>query len=131
MATILSRQGDLLKQGQVLAEAILANEADLAHLQAPAEKMQSMMEEMKEILLRQGVLNAEKQEASRRVQEIFANGAKLLTFLRKGVLEHYGSSAEKLAEFGLKVYRGRPRRTASPEPSPNPGGTPTTPPVIE
>lgn len=130
MATVMTRQGDLFKQGKVLADAILANAADLPHLQAPAEKMQSMMQEMQEVLVRQGVLSGEKQEASRRIQELFANGAKLLTFMRKGIREHYGSSTEKLAEFGLKVYRGRPRRTA-PEPLPNPGETPTDPPVIE
>lgn len=131
MPTILTRQGDLMKQGQVLAEAILANVADLPHLQGPAEKMESMLGEMKEILLRQGVLSAEKQEASRRIQEIFANGAKLLTFLRKGVQEVYGSRAEKLAEFGLKVYRGRPRRTLAPEPLPTPTEPTPNPPVIE
>ena len=131
MAIVLTRQGDLLKEGERLSKAILANVADLPHLQAPAEKMESLIEEMGEIIIQQGVLNAEKQEASRRIQEIFANGAKLLTFMRKGVQEAYGSRSEKLAEFGLKPYRGRPRRTPSPEPLPTSVETPPAPPVTE
>lgn len=131
MSNILTRQGDLLKEGERLAQAVLANAADLPQLQLSADKMAAMMEEMKELLVTQGVLNAEKQEGSRRLQEIFANGAKLLTFLRKGVLEHYGSSNEKLAEFGIRVYRGRPRRTTAPEPPSTPEEPTPNPPVIE
>lgn len=126
MANILSRQGDLLKEGERLAAALAANEASLPHLQISREKLEGIVEEMRELLVRQAVLVAEKQEASGRLYELFANGTKLITFLRKGVQEAYGTRSEKLAEFGLKPFRGRPRRLAAPEPLPTP-----PPPVIE
>jgi hypothetical protein len=43
--------------------------------------------------------------------------------LRLAVKQHYGIRAEKLAEFGLQPFRGRPRsvQTAEPQsPSPSP-----------
>ena len=40
MPNILSRQGDLLKEGERLSTALAANEADLPYMQAPREKME-------------------------------------------------------------------------------------------
>ncbi len=126
MANILTRHGDLLKEGERMSSAIAANEADLPHLQLPGEKMEAMMEEMRELIIRQGVLTGEKQTVSSRIQDLFSNGSRLLTFLRKGVQDVYGIRAEKLAEFGVTPFRGRTRRTPEPEPLPTP-----PPPVIE
>jgi hypothetical protein len=126
MANILTRQGDFLKEGARMSSALAANEADLPHLQLPGQKMEGMVEEMRQLIVRQAVLIAEKQEVSSRIQDLFSNGSRLLTFLRKGVQDAYGIRAEKLAEFGLTPFRGRTRRTPAPEPLP-----PSPPPVIE
>lgn len=51
--------------------------------------------------------------------------AQLAAFLTQAVRQHYGPRSPKLAEFNLKVFRGRtPNPASTPEP-------PTPPPAVE
>jgi hypothetical protein len=43
------------------------------------------------------------------------------------VKQHYGIRSEKLAEFGVKPFRGR-KRAEKPEPTPTPTPVPSPPP---
>ena len=64
-----------------------------------------------------------KQQATSQLQQTLNDLSKLVTFLRKGVKEHYGTTNEKLVDFGLVPFRSRARRVAPP--------TPPEPPVVE
>ena len=64
---------------------------------------------------------AAKQEASQRLLSLLKEAERLATILQLAVKHHYGIRSEKLVDFGLKVFRGRPRKPAVTE-------TPTAPP---
>jgi hypothetical protein len=103
-----------------LAVRLEANAAELAHLEAPRQKLLAMLAQVRELSTQQAALAAGKQETTRRLQALIADGRKLATFLRTGVREHYGNRAEKLIEFDLQPFRGRPRVTAEPTKAPEP-----------
>jgi hypothetical protein len=113
----LSTQADLIKEGERLASAIQANTADLAHLQTQQDQLGTMVEDLQELVFRQGALTAEKQEVSKQIQMMTETCSKLIAVVRKAVRFHYGSRSEKLPEFGLLPFRGRGRRsTETPSP---------------
>jgi hypothetical protein len=74
------------------------------------DKLTSLLENMGELLIQQGALQAGKQQVTSELNLSLDDGLRLLTFLRKGVREQYGPRSEKLVEFGLQPFRGRPRR---------------------
>ena len=90
-----------------LMAAVTANATELPHLEVPRAKLSALLTEALDLGPKQASLAADKQEASRRLQEIVVAGRKLATFLRTGIREHYGNRSEKLAEFRVKTFRGR------------------------
>ncbi len=70
---------------------------------------------------RQASLKASKQELSKRLATLLLEGERLAAAIEKLLTEHYGLRSEKLAQFGLQPFRGRPGNTQpGPEP-PAPG----------
>jgi hypothetical protein len=94
------------------------NSADLPQAQIPREKLQSVLTEIRGIAAEQAALTASKQEATKRIYTLLAQGRKISTLLRTIVREHYGNRSEKLAEFNLQPLRGRPRNPETPAPLP-------------
>ena len=101
---------DFVKEGDRLVGAARANAASLAHLQVSVDKLASMLENMGELILQQGALQASKQQVTSELNQSLDDGLRLLTFLRKGVREQYGPRSEKLVEFGMQPFRSRTRR---------------------
>jgi hypothetical protein len=107
---------------------LVANAADLPHLEAPRGQLEGIINEVSELLARQAELAASKQEVSRRLQALVAAGRQLAAFLRAGVKQRYGSRSEKLSAFHLQPFRGRkvakptevkpPAEPAPPSPDP-------------
>ena len=95
--------------------AVAQNIGDMPQSEIPRGKLQGVLTEIREVSAEQATLIAAKQEASRRVAALLAQGRKISTLLRAIVREHYGNRSEKLAEFNLQPLRGRPR---NPEPTP-------------
>ena len=54
-------------------------------------------------------------------------GERLANLLRGAVKQHYGIRSEKLADFGLKPFRGRNRKKTGPELKPKPSPETPTP----
>ena len=65
----------------------------------------------------QAIFQAGKQESTQQLQTVLVEGTRLATLLRSALKAHYGPTSEKLAEFGLKPFRGRKAKQA-PEPDP-------------
>jgi hypothetical protein len=61
---------------------------------------------------------ASKQETSKQLKAILAEGNRLMTGVRKMIADQYGIEAEKLTEFGIQPFRGRTRK-AKPAPAPD------------
>ena len=86
---------------------LVANAAELGHLEVPRGKLERILGRSQEIVQLQGLMAANRQELTRELDVLLAEGERVATLLRKGVTEHYGPRAEKLTEFGLQPYRGR------------------------
>ena len=109
--------GETLTGWQGLATSLEANTADLQHLEAHRARLAELLKRAQDLSSQQAALTAGKQEVSKELLGVIAEGRKLATFLRVGVRQHYGNRAEKLVEFGLQPFRGR-RRPADAEPPP-------------
>jgi hypothetical protein len=88
-----------------------------------------VLNRVQDLVTRQAAAIAEKQELSRLIPASLIDAQRLATVLRKGLQQHFGVRSEKLAEFGLKPFRGRKRSgDASPEkPEPEPAEPPARP----
>jgi hypothetical protein len=100
----------------------LEGNVELAYLDTQKEKLSGLLDQAVDITHQQNALTAQKQELSKRLQTIMVEGRRTATVLRKSIAAHYGVRSEKLAEFGLQPFRGRPftPRTRKPKPQPQP-----------
>jgi hypothetical protein len=119
--TVKGRMGKL----QRLHARLSSNLAELGHLEASLARFEALLAQITEAADRQSLHTAGKQEASQQFQTALVEGERLATVLRLAVKQHYGIRSEKLADFGLKTFRGRSRK-ATTEPKP-PAPEPTTP----
>jgi len=94
------------------------NLKDIPQVDIPRQKLQGILDEVRELSAEQASLTARKQEASKRIQALIVQGRKVATVLRTLVREHYGNRSEKLAEFNLQPFRGRPRQAKPTVPTP-------------
>lgn len=110
MPTMLDRLGELQRLKARLAD----NSAELEHLEVSRARLEQMVALADAAAGQQAVHTGAKQEASQQLLAAVTEGERLATILRLAVKQHYGISAEKLAEFGLQPYRRRPRKRATP-----------------
>ena len=105
------KYGSTLNGWAHLLTSIEANPEDFQALERYRQELAAMLEGAREAIAQQTAMAAAKQQASQRLQVLLVNGRKLATFLRNGVRRQYGEKSEKLVEFGLQPFRGRPRLT--------------------
>jgi hypothetical protein len=108
--------GDL----QQLNAALVANTADIGHLDGTRQLFEALVVQAQEIVQEQAALTASKQDASRRLENALTEGLRLANILRLGVKAHYGIRSEKLAEFGMQPFRGRKLAVVTAPESPEP-----------
>ena len=101
MARQTSTQAETRDDWQRLIPPLVANAADLPHLEAPTAQLGSIVTQTGDLLEQQAALAASKQEVSRRLQALVSDGRRLAAFLRSGVKQRYGARSEKLAAFNL------------------------------
>jgi hypothetical protein len=97
--------------------SVRANSPDLPQLEIPVTRLEALLALGLDLTKEQALFRASKQEKSQQLQTVLAEGSRLATLVRNTLKQHYGPSSEKLAEFGLKPFRGRKARQA-PEPEP-------------
>jgi hypothetical protein len=105
--------------------ALIANKAELQDLEPSRAKFEGMVNLTHDLASRQAALQAEKQELSKQLKTQITESERMANVMRKAVQAHFGIRAEKLAEFGLQPFRGRPRAVKTPPATP--GTTTTTP----
>ena len=103
-------QAGMLGDLQVLLTALAASGEDLAHLETSRAKLETMLDHAYDASTRQANAAAVKQEATRQLQTLMSDSTRLGNALRAMIKEHYGVRSEKLAEFGIQPFRGRPRK---------------------
>ena len=109
---------------QNLTAALAANSADLPQFQGSIAQLADLLTQAQAITKQQKALAAQKQQASKQLNAVLANSGRLSTVMQLGVKQHYGTTAEKLVEFGLQPFRGRKPKPAPETPTP---GTPAPP----
>jgi hypothetical protein len=105
----------MLGQLMRFSTALAANATELEHLEGMRVRFEALVSEAQAIAQQQAALAASKQQASKRLQALFAEGLRSATGMERMLLEFYGLRAEKLAEFGLQPFRGRRRSKETPE----------------
>src|SRR4051794_11497681 len=102
-----------------LLAALEANAPEFPQLDAYREELKAKIAAAQEASSQQAALAASKQDVTKRLQGILADGRKLATLLRGGVRHRFGNRAEKLVEFDLQPFRSRIRQPkVSPEVKP-------------
>jgi hypothetical protein len=108
----------------------------LPHLEYARAKLVATEAEANQLVMERDYHQAQKQEATRKLQIALEDGRRTAHALRLGLREHFGPTSEKLAAFGIQPFRGRKRakKTASPDDdsgdaggeTPEPSGTSST-----
>ena len=87
------------------------------HLEWARAKLVATEAEAKQLVLERDYHQAQKQEATRKLQIALEDGSRTANTLKIGLREHFGPTNEALAAFGMQPFRGRKRakKTASPD----------------
>jgi hypothetical protein len=129
MAIDKSYSGVLGNLGR-LTTAMAAKAADLPHLEGIRTRLEKLLADAQDTAKQQAALTASKQEATLQLRTLLTEGKRLSTSAQKALQQNYGPRAEKLAEFGLKPFRGRKVKASAPEvPTPSPAPAPSPAPV--
>jgi hypothetical protein len=110
---------------QRFKESMSANAEKLKPYEETRLKLEGLVTQAVGLTQQQAALTAAKQETSKQLKDVLNEMQRVATVLRFAVREHYGKDAEKLVEFGLQPFRGRPRKQKEPEaPQPVPPAPP-------
>ena len=102
-----SSQADFLKSWQLRLRALEAKADELADL-APAQAKLQDIETRAQVAFRaQSAATAAKQEGSKELTTLIAEGRLVMAFLNAGLRQHFGKDSEQLAGFNLMPFRGR------------------------
>jgi multidrug efflux pump subunit AcrA (membrane-fusion protein) len=103
-----------------------ASVSQIPHLEAGRVLLGQKLSQTQDLAKQQAAVTATKQDLSQQLKVAINDARLLATVLRKGVKQHFGSRSEKLAEFGLRPFRGRKSKPA-PQPAPETPPAPQTP----
>lgn len=103
------KYGVTLNGWERLLASLEANAGDLPQFETYRAQLKTMLDGAREASAQQAALAANKQETTKKLQSVLADGRKLANFLRNGVRQRYGNRSEKLVEFGLNPLRTRVR----------------------
>jgi hypothetical protein len=113
----VDRIGVSTKGWQRLTTSLSNNTADFPHLEGHRARLAELLTQVHSLGNQQAALTASKQEVTKQLQAAVTEARTVSAFLRAGVREKYGKDAEKLVEFGVRVFRGN-RRQEDEEPKP-------------
>jgi hypothetical protein len=118
--------GDYLKEWETMDTALGNNAAELPQLAGAHEKLEELLDELRDLLAQAAMQRASKQQTSKRLLVVSSKGRKVAAAIRAVLKEFYGHTNQKLWEFGIAPLRTR-SRTAEPEPQPEPTEPPSPP----
>ena len=96
-----------LQQWEQLIAAGEADPAEWSHLQGYRRELQELLENARQLSVRQDALNAAKQQVTRDLDTVKERGRELASLLRMGAHSVYGRRSPKLREFGLRPRKGK------------------------
>jgi hypothetical protein len=102
----------VLGRWERLNQMMEVNKDDLPTLEPSRQEFAKVLVRAKEVAQRQAVHIAGKQDASKELKTLITEGERMATMLQQGLKSRYGVRSEKLAEYGIQPFRGRPRKPA-------------------
>ena len=111
-----TRQAGQFGEWQQLSTSVGVNTTELPHLEATRQIFAGVLTRIESVFAEQAATTARKQDLSKQLQDLLAEGQRLSTVLRKAVAAHYGPRSEKLSEFRIQPFRGRARKAKPEEP---------------
>ncbi len=114
---IAETRGELQVFAQTLTPETMAEHT---YLQYAHEKLQHLLSEVDRLTQERDFHTASKQEATRKRNEMLAEGSRVATALRKTLRDHLGPDNERLAQFGIKPFRSKKRAKKPAEPPETP-----------
>ena len=124
MARRETRNAGIMGDLQRLSATVEANKEQLPQLEPFRLKLVDIIVRSVDAGKQQAAFTASKQEASKQLRRLLADGMRVADVVRTVVRDHFGPRDEKLVEFGVQPFRGRKVKTPAETPS-----TPTTPPA--
>lgn len=113
-----SSYADHMKLWQNRLRAMAENADDFVDQESRRTRLQGIIDQVNQVIHEQSAATAAKQDASRRVEALMAEGRSLSSFLNACIRQQYGNRSEKLAEFLLQPFRGRQTKAVVPPPPP-------------
>jgi hypothetical protein len=109
MPNVTRRNADVRKELEHLDVTLETNSPDLPQLDKTRGQIRTVLGVIREASVEMDLYRAQKQDAAKRYQGAVDEGRKLISYTKVVLKQHYGSSSEKLAEFGVQPFRGRTR----------------------
>src|SRR4051812_33217193 len=75
-------------------------------IQGSLDKLVALQAELDRLSQERDFHDARKQEATRKINEVLAEGRIVATVLQTVLKQHFGSRSEELVAFGIKPFRG-------------------------
>lgn len=104
--------GDMIALSRAITPEDTAGDPSLAYQH---QRLLAFVEEFEKLNLERNALEARKQAATTRLNEILVEGSRQTTLLEAMLKVKHGPASEKLAAYGIKIFRGRKRRRGAEE----------------
>ena len=103
-------RADTLQDWKRLIDSLGKSVGDIPGLQAYHTRLEEMYNRAVQLVAERAAHDAAKQAATRELNELLEDGRKTLTVMRRWLQEHHGNRSERLVEFDIRPFRGRPRK---------------------
>ena len=113
-----SSYADYLADWERLLLAVNNNEEGLPDLMVQKVPLEDLLQEAKELAVRQKASTAQLRQDSKRRRALVPEGRAAASRLRAALKAHFGGHSERLVEYGIAPLRAR--RTLPPDPIPVP-----------
>src|ERR1700712_3109892 len=105
---------DFMTDWDKLLKRVTANSAELPDLSVYSAPLAQILEAAKEGIAELNGHRGVKQEATKTLKEVLAQGSLAATKLRAAVKAHYGRDSERLVEYNMRPIRPGKRKPATP-----------------
>jgi hypothetical protein len=102
----------------------------LEHIEPFRLKLVTVLDRSLEITKEQTGLAAQKQELSKELRQVMADGRRVAALLKKALQQHLGPSSEQLTAFQVQPFRGRKARKKKENKEPGPVASGSASPAI-
>ena len=111
---------------QAIIAPLAAKPPGLEHLEPFRAKLETALDRAVDITKQQAALASSKQELTKELKVLMADGQRVAAVLRKALKQQLGPKSEELTAFQVQPFRGRKVKNdvAKPAPGPEPSAPP-------